>query len=320
MTKSILVAFMAAVCVLAEFSEPVCAQTPPPHPRIMFTAASVPEIMSRVNTPGSLSAQAYAGLASSAGWSSPGLGAWQTMASLRKIHEVSLRYALTGTAVYGDRARNAIMAAIGTPTFTPTGLYPYQFATYAASLAISYDLIHDHLTVAQRAPIISHLEQWILALQSGSNVVGSYASYGGCTDNYSFSWASGLVVCLLSIWGESSQANILPRALQNLNNLRDGWLDAVSPDGSMDESYGYMNYGELWSLYAGMAAEHCGLGDFLSGTNIVKSQKWLSSSLLWDSGKWSLPWFGDSSGQHKGIRWDPIAFYPTLMEDRIYLR
>jgi hypothetical protein len=283
----------------------VLAQSPPPRPRLLFPASELSQIQSRAFTPGTPTADAYGNMVTSVSLSVPSNPLdWSFTRNVRRMTEVALRYRLTGNTAFAANARNALMAV--TNGVYPTGNNgPYALATLPCAIAITYDLIYDQLSAADRASVVARLEQWVNALQTGTNAVGSYGAYGGATDNYSFAWSAGIVMSLLAIWGETNRPNLLFDIQQNMQRIESGWKDGVSPDGSIDESYGYTNYGVLWALRSAIAVEHCGLGDYITGTNVLKTSRWLANSLIGNE----FPWMGDSSPSHKGLRLDPIVYY-----------
>jgi hypothetical protein len=289
--------------------------TPPPRPRLLFRATDVPLLAAKVTASGTRSAWAFGQMSTSATWQCsttgggcPGTGneAWRTERSLRAMVELGARYALLGDTGAGQNARTLLLGGSWNALnyLVPTGGTPYQTATYPCAIAAAYDLIHPLLSASERAAVISRLEEWITAILAGSSAVGAFSQFGGACDNFSFAWPTGLVFCLLGIWGESSRPNIPAEVSHWLDFIRDGYLDAISPDGSIDESYGYANYGQLYSMQAMIAGQNCGFGDRIAGTNILHTGKWYARSLLGDS----FPWIGDSSPTHKGMRVDPILY------------
>jgi len=124
-------------------------------------------------------------------------------------------------------------------------------------------------------------------------------------------WCTGIAFCLMAIEGDSNYPNLQGLINQNMQKLQDGWLDTISPDGSVDEAYGYANYGNMYSMNAGVAAINCGYGDWMAGTNVLRVPRWLTASTAGGS----FPWIGDSSPTHKGDRIDPVCYYPLTRAD-----
>jgi hypothetical protein len=286
---------------------PIQAQTPPPHPRLLFTAAEIPGLAARTTQP--VTSAAWNAFATSVSWplSSPSpstQGSWNVQYAMRKLEELSLRYAILGSTSHGNAARTALLAAVS--TLTPTGSAPYIQASYASVIAISYDLLHPLLSAQERTQVVNHLIAWVNALKSASNAVTTYQGYAAAVDNFAFSWMAGVAMSLMAIWGDTtSYPNLVPELQATLDKLRIGWMDAVSPDGSIDESYGYSSYGCLWAIHAAVAAQNCGLGDIVAGTNLERTGRWLLSSLFGSR----LAWIGDSSPSHKGTRLDTITYW-----------
>ncbi len=296
----------ALICLAA----PSLAQSPPAHPRLLFTAAEIPGIAARLNQAGTPAQAAYAQCAISAefeiGGALPSLSnqfSWTFQRTLRRMTELAFRYQLTGNTAYGDNAKSLLLTAV--PLVIPTGTSPYQMGTYAGAIALTYDMVHSRLSTAERTTVCNHLIAWAAAMQTGSAGPGGYGSYSAATDNFSFSWSTGIALSLMAVWGDVAYPNIVPAILANVARLQSGWNDVFSPDGSCDESYGYLNYGDSNSMLAGIAAMKCGLGDHLQGTNVLNAGRWITSSLLGSA----FVWMGDSGPTHKGLRLDPILYY-----------
>lgn len=275
----------------------VSAQSP--RPRLLFTPADLPSLQARM-TAGGPAGTAYGSLATSAAFqTSTSQGSFYVQRSLRRMSELALRYQLTQNVSFGNNAKTLLLQATG--YLTPTGNAAYLYATYPAVMAVTYDMIHGLLAPAERTQVIAHLESWVNALRNGSSEVGPFSAYSAAVDNFSFSWCTGIVLSLLAIQGESNYPNLSALVAQYLQMIHDGWKDAVSPDGSVDESYGYANYGAIAAINAAIAGENCGYGDYLAGTNILKTPTWYAASLKGQS----FLWTGDSSPSHKGTRLDP---------------
>ena len=244
---------------------------------------------------------AYSNMVSSAVFETPSAqGSFYVQRSCRRMLELALKYQITGTASYGTAARNMLMTAVG--YLSPNSNSSFLYSTYASAVAVTYDMVWDTMTASQRSQVVSHLEAWVTALRYGSNPVGSYTSYQAAVDNYSFSWCTGIAMSLMAIEGESSYPNLQGLITESLQKIHNGWRDAVSPDGSIDENYGYANYGLLSAINAAIASENCGYGDILAGTNLLRTPRWFASSLHEDT----FLWAGDSSPSHKGTRLDPV--------------
>ncbi|MSR73922.1 MAG: hypothetical protein EXS14_00400 [Planctomycetes bacterium] len=292
----------ACACVLS-------AQSPPAHPRLQFTAAELPALNAKVNASGTPAAAAYASCVTSAALQISGTlpstsnqMAFVVMRSLRRLHEVSFRYALTGNATYGTNARNLLMQIV--PLLTPTGASAYMMSSYPMVLAATYDTVYPLLTAAERAQVVAHLEAWIAAMKVGTNGVSSYSGYAAATDNHSFAWCAGIAFTGLAILGDSTLSTLSADITSNLAKINSGWRDAVSPDGSVDENTGYANYGVLYALHAARAAERCGYGNIVTGTNILRTPRWVAAALFGSD----FYWVGDSSPTHKGTRMDPVLY------------
>ena len=292
------------VAVLSLTAASVVSQTPPPRPRLLFSAADIPALQAKVSAPGTASNAAWDQMVTTASWvTTGGQGSFVTYRSLRRMTEAAARYAIEGNVSSGVSARNVLLQACG--WLVPTGEPAYQASSYPCALAATYDLVRPLLSSSQRATVVSHLEAWVAAMKAGSNSVGSFSNYLSATDNHSFAWSAGIAFTLMGIWGDSNLPNIVQDIDHYLDYVEDGWRDPVSPDGSVDESYGYMSYGLLYSIHAGIAGERCGFGDRFSNANILGVPRWLAHSIIGDS----FPWIGDHSPEHKGLRMDPIVHY-----------
>lgn len=283
------------------------AQSPPPHPRLMIRSTDLSALQARVAIAPVSSTLGQC--ATSVSWplSSPSPSTqtgWTAMSAMRKMQEVAFHYALNGNLTCGNNAKAALLAACA--TLTPTGSASYVSSSYPAGLAITYDLVFPLLSAAERTTVINHLIAWCNAIKTGASPVAGYSSYTAAVDNYSFAFNTGLAMALMAIWGDTTAyPNLQTDLNQALAKLRAGWNDGVSPDGSIDESYGYSSYGCLYSIHAAVAAQNCGLGDYLAGTNMLKAGRWLVASLFGNS----LVWTGDSSPSHKGTRLDTVLYY-----------
>ncbi len=273
-------------------------------------------VQQRIATPGSRAALAFAQLSTSYAFqcgTSSGLcpggsqESWRVYRSLRFMTEQAFRWRVAGDAAAGTSAKALLVAGTWNclNALTPTGQNGYVNGTYPAAMGITYDLIHPLLSVSERALVVSKLEQWIAALQLGSSGAGPLSAYGGATDNHSFGLASGIAVALLAIWGDSQLASIPASIASRLDFIRDGYLDAISPDGSIDESFGYACYGAEYALHAMLAGWHAGFGDRIAGTNILKTPRFYGMALCGDA----PPWMGDSSPTHRGLRFDPVLYH-----------
>lgn len=220
--------------------------------------------------------------------------------------EAAFRWRIAGDLGSGNSAKALLVSGTWTAlnVLTPTGQNGYVNGTYPAAIALTYDLIHPLLSISERSQVVAKLEQWIAALQLGSSGAGPLSSYGGATDNHSFGLASGIALSLLAIWGDSTLPNIPATVSTWLNFIRDGYTDAISPDGSVDESFGYACYGAEYALHAMIAGEHCGFGDRLADTNVLKLPRFYGMALCGDA----PPWIGDSSPSHRGLRFDPVLY------------
>ena len=286
------------------------AQSPQPHPRLLFTPADIPSIQSKINASGTPPAASYAQMVTTASLQTGSSQlSYVVYRSLRRMTEVAFRYQMTGNSSYGDNAKNLLMTMVN--YLTPTGDKAYLTATYPCSLALTFDWVYPLLSPSERATVVSELEAWVTTMTGGSNGWASYSSYQAAVDNHSLAWCTGIAFSLMAIEGDSSYPNLQGVVAQNMQMLHDGWLDAVSPDGSIDEAYGYANYGNLYSMNAGVAAINCGYGDWMAGTNVLRVPRWLSASTAGGS----FMWIGDSSPTHKGDRIDPICYYPLTRSD-----
>ncbi|HMS17754.1 MAG TPA: hypothetical protein PKA37_13000, partial [Planctomycetota bacterium] len=274
-----------------------------PRPRIAFTQADLPALQARIGLPGPIGT-AYNSMVSTAAYqSSSNQASFTVQRSLRRMHELAVKYQLTQNVTFGENAKSMLLAARN--SLVPTGSTAYVLTTYPSVMGVTFDLIYDLLTPAERASIVSHLEAWVTAMRVGTGGMNGYTSYSAAVDNYSFSWCTGIALTLMAIEGDSNYPNLQGLIQTNLQMIHAGWLDAVSPDGSIDESFGYANYGIIAALNAAIASENCGYGDIITGTNILKTPRWYGSSLNDET----LLWHGDSSASHKGTRLDPMIHF-----------
>ena len=290
--------------------------TPPSRPRILFRAQDIPALQAKVTAAGTRSALAWNQMSTTTTWQCAGAGgacpgnnseSWRLDRSLRAMVENAARYAILGDLTAGALARTFLISGTynAINSITPTGDNGYQTSSYPGVIAATYDLIRPLLTAAERTAVVAELEQWINTISSASSAIGPLSLYSGAADNYTFAWASGLLMSLLAIWGDSTRPNIPQDISMWMDFIRDGYLDAISPDGSIDESYGYANYGAMYSLHSMIAGMNCGFGDRIAGTNILKTSRWYAYSLVGDH----FPWTGDCGPTHKGMRVDPILYY-----------
>lgn len=288
---------------------------PPARPRLLFRAQDIPVLAAKVVAPGTFSSQMWGSMSTSAVWqcgvtsgACPGGSQdhWRVYRSFRAMTELAARYAILGDAAAGANAKALLLGgAYNALSYTsPSAAFPPSLASYPCAIAATYDMIRPLLTPAERALVIAEIESWVQPLESAVVLGIPLAGYGGATNNYTFALAAGIVVSLLGVWGESALPDIPQRVATWCAYLRTGYLDAISPDGSVDESYGYAHYGPLYSLQAAVAAENCGFGDQLAGTNVLRTPGWFAASLMGDS----FPWSGDSSPTHRGVQFDPVLF------------
>lgn len=307
---------MLAAAVEAQSASWPLPTTPPARPRLLFQATGLSAVQQRIAVPGSRAAQAFAQLSTSSAFqcgTSNGLcpggsqESWRVYRTLRFMTEQAFRWRVAGDAAAGASAKGLLVSGAWNclNALTPTGQNGYVNGTYPAAMGITYDLIHPLLSASERTQVVAKLEQWITALQLGSSGAGPLSAYGGATDNHSFGLASGIVVALLAIWGDSQLASIPASISARLDFIRDGYLDAISPDGSIDESFGYACYGAEYALHAMLAGWYAGFGDRIAGTNILKTPRFYGMALCGDA----PPWMGDSSPSHRGLRFDPVLYH-----------
>ena len=227
--------------------------------------------------------------------------------------EQAFRWRVGGDTAAGNSAKALLCSGTWNclNILTPTGLSGYVNGSYPAAMAITYDLIHPLLSTTERVAVVAKLEQWVAALLLGSSGVGPLSSYGGATDNHSFALATGISITLLAIWGDSTLPLIPQTVSLWLNFIRDGLKDAISSDGSVDESFGYACYGDVYCLNALIAGMYCGFGDRIANTNILKTPRWYAYSLVGST----FPWLGDSGPTHRGLRFDPVLYYAVAREN-----
>lgn len=292
--------------------------TPPPRPRLVFTAADIPMLQARVQAGGAPVNLGWNQMAQRATFQSWGRLDPRTGWSLRGLTELATRYAIQGDLTAASDARAMLFG----PGQTVLGVFrpgaddkPYWTGTHLGAVAIAYDLLHPYLTSSERAQVRTWLERGITDLQRVSFPTGPYSSYQSCTDNWIFGVEAGVTMALLAVWGERSSVHTPASTAQDIDRrltmIHEGYLDVVSPDGSYDEGAGYANYGAIWGIRTLLAAENCGFGDRLSGTNMPRLPRWLGSMLMSDR----YPWIGDASGyagaiddNHRGTRWDPVLY------------
>lgn len=309
-----LLAVLFCACAL-----PVRAQAPPvPHPRLLFTAAGVPALQSRFAAAAGPAAAHLPNLATVVAVESPSplpnlaaQGAWQVSRTLRRLNEVAFRFVMTGDPALLQNSKQVLLQLCG-GLLVPTGTKPFVMASYPASLAWTYDMLHGHLSPSERAVVQNHLLQWVSAMQSGTGGYGPFSAYAGATDNWSFSWSAGLAMTLMALDGHPAVPNAALLIQQYMSMIEDGWLDAISPDGTVDEGVGYASYGIFWAIHAAVAARNGLYGEFLHHTNIMRTPRYLGAALLADT----FLWTGDSSPSHKGNRIDPVIYHPLqLVQD-----
>lgn len=281
-----------------------------PHPRLLFKSSDVPGLQAKVNAAGTPPAVSYSQMVSSAGLQTGSSQfSYVVYRSLRRMQEVAFRYQMTGNTSYGNNAKNLLMTMVN--FVSPSSTNAYLSSTYPCALALTFDWVYPLLSSSEKAAVVAEIESWVTTMRNGSNGWASYSSYQAATDNHSMAWCTGIAFSLMAIEGDSNYPNLQGLITQNLQKLHDGWNDAISPDGSVDESYGYSNYGNMYSMNAGVAAINCGYGDWMAGTNVLKTPRWLATSLVGQS----FVWYGDSSPSHKGNRIDPICYYPLTRSD-----
>ena len=307
--KSSLALTVVAVLAVAQTPPQIPSGAPPSHPRLLFTQLSKGALQAKVLAAGTVSNAAYNALATYSSFQTSGppsisnQGSTTVTWSLRRMTEVAFRYQMTGNTGYGNNAKNALLAACN--YLIPQGATTtYVQHTYPAALALTFDMVYPLLSASEKATVVGHLEQWISAIAGGSSFA-PLSYFNAATENKSFSSFAGAALAGMAIWGDSNYPNLLNSVQANLLRLQNGYRDAFSPDGSVDESYGYYNYGEMNSLNAAIASEGCGFGDILSGTNVLKTPRWLTASLMGTQ----FVWHGDSGSSHKGMRLDTIGYY-----------
>jgi hypothetical protein len=304
----------APICLLAAtlayLVSPLDAQTP--HPRLLFTAGERAALQAKVAAVGTPAEQSFASMATSVSFAgSSNQLTFGVYSSLRRMQEVAFRYQMTGDPALGENAKSVLLQAAN--SLTPTGTASYLSSTYPCALAFTFDMVYPLLTASEKNQVVGHLEQWVSAMRNGHSGVFAYSSFAAANNNYSFAWCTGIAIALMAIEGDSNYPNLQALVHENLQKLRDGWLDAISPDGSVDEWYGYANYGPLYSMNAAVAGINCGYGDYIQGTNALRTPRWMMSSLINDH----FFWGGDSSPNHKGTRMDPVLYYPLTRTDSV---
>ena len=275
--KSSLALTVVAVLAVAQTPPQIPSGAPPSHPRLLFTQLSKGALQAKVLAAGTVSNAAYNALATYSSFQTSGppsisnQGSTTVTWSLRRMTEVAFRYQMTGNTGYGNNAKNALLAACN--YLIPQGATTtYVQHTYPAALALTFDMVYPLLSASEKATVVGHLEQWISAIAGGSSFA-PLSYFNAATENKSFSSFAGAALAGMAIWGDSNYPNLLNSVQANLLRLQNGYRDAFSPDGSVDESYGYYNYGEMNSLNAAIASEGCGFGDILSGTNVLKTPR-----------------------------------------------
>ncbi len=213
--------------------------SPPPRPRLLFTASEVNGLQTRVNG-GGVPGWAFSQLSSGASFqTASNQASWQVYRSMRFMLEAAVRWKLTGNTSAKSSALSLLIRgwpnAIG--YLNPTGSNKiYVEATYIGAIAIAFDLLHGDLTTSERATIVTELQSWVSSMYVGTAGPGSYNQYGGATDNHSFAWNTGIVMGLLAIWGEPgvNGTAVVNQVDAALAKIADGYSDVVSPDGSYD--------------------------------------------------------------------------------------
>ena len=308
---------MVAVAVSVFLVSTVAAQslptTPPSRPRLLFTGADIPAIQARTAVGGSIPAWAYGQMSSTASFQVGSAQAtWQVYRSMRFMVENAIKARISNSASSRASALNLLIrGGINAISYlTPTGSNkPYVESTYPCAIATTFDLLYDDLTPAERATIVTELQAWIGALETGQAGPGGFWQYTGATDNQSFSWYTGLIFSYLAIWGEPGvNSATIPQTVETLlARLESGYRDTVSPDGSYDENSGYAHYGAMYSIRAARAAINCGFPDHVGGTNVDNMPRWFGALLMGNG----YAWTGDSSPSHRGIEFDPVLYWPV---------
>lgn len=308
-----LLLFVASASAQVTFPVP---SSPPPRPRLLFTGGEIPALQAKIAA-GGPAASAWALTSRSGSWQWPGaLEYWRIDRQIRYMTERAARYHIEGNVSAGQAAKANFLQAM--QTYDPDDILrnlprgsstvynykPFRQGAMAAGFAVAYDLIRPLMSSSERASAVAFLLRWVRNLPMGSIPTGSFSSYAGCTDNWTFSIHGGMAMCLLAVWGDTNRPGIEQEIQGHLLAIRDGYLDVISPDGSYDEGPGYATYGVCWAVRVFRAAERCGFGDMVAGTNIERMPRWFGTLIMGDQ----FPWIADSDNDHVGVNVDPVLY------------
>ena len=269
----------------------------PPHPRVLLTSRRLEELRSAyASSPflAALSAKAR-DLRSALAYSSfageniallpsvsvfPGLPQYFSLLEnySNEIAFNAVEYRLNGDQAALNAARKGLLTISAWPTWTPPwfsahGLHTYyEVGVFSQRVAVGYDLIANHLTLAEKEQIAEGL--W----RNGINpTIEEYFTNNRmpiAASNWMANSVGGALAAVVALYGDLPNWNArLGTALAELSVAFDRLLDGLFPgDGSEAEPAGYQEFA-MEGISFGMAALHS-VGIRPPGTDRVLQSFW----------------------------------------------
>ena len=315
----------------------------PPHPRVLLTSHRIEELRSMsASSPflAVLSAKAR-DLRSALAYSSfageniallpavsvfPGLPQYFSLLEnySNAIAFNAVEYQLKGDQAALNAARKGLLTISKWPTWTPPwfgahGLHTYyEVGVFSQRVAVGYDLIADHLTLAEKEQITEGL--WRNGIHPTVEEYFTNNRMPIAASNWMANSVGGALAAVVALYGDLPDWNArLGTALGELTVAYDRLLNGLFPgDGSEAEPAGYQEFA-MEGISFGMAALHA-LGIRPPGTDKVLQSFWwpryaeVNPALVLDTGD-----FGGQLRALSGFAWEAEhsndsslrAFYDT---------
>ncbi len=252
-----------------------------PHPFIYFTTAQRQAVRTKVTTHGTASSAAYDLLATAGSYDGQTADcSVDQRTCMRQMEELAFRYAVDPEAnvAYGQSAKTVLLAMVGDPHMPPPktqlGKRTWWYGTQLVATAATFDMIYPLLSASQRRQVVEHLETWCARYMSAVAPGGPAFVHWDSLSNYPISAHAATLLAALAIEGDSKHADLQRWITDNRRRLRAGASDAVDPDGSCQEGFGYAAYGYQLFVNVGVALLNRGYEDLFDGTNVLKIPDW----------------------------------------------
>ncbi|RMD87024.1 MAG: hypothetical protein D6808_02180, partial [Candidatus Dadabacteria bacterium] len=322
---------VVAVVFIAFSPSVLQGQSFPQRPYVLVRGSDQIALLAKAQNYQSLYNQIPTSIYSSLG----SVSSWKTARRVSTILAVSFRGWLENNSYLKQAAKNAILAAV-TPSnssyIQPTASAGYRVGSYPCALGAAFDMIYDVFSPSERQTVISKLQEWVITLMGNDPSVASdlqvkvFFNNRSITTNIAAQKLNGVLCTSIAIGNDATPSFVAqitgmpglnpppPTFIEFIRILAEEvffnfYRDYFNPDGSAEESVGYINYGPLASIYGIRAYLNSGLGtvDPIAGSNLLKTPRWLSLMFNYSTAKFFKP--DDANDSHTGPGFDPVLYY-----------